>query len=311
MATKLDVGPRIYQFAIAAATIAVSPLNDRALLVRRVLINNVSADDTWTFTCGGKEIFRTRVLTAGNQRLFLEPGPTAAVSPNFWDYCRKVLAKDPSIPVPNGQTLTVASVGGATADIDVEAIETDISDLSPSLPNHYLGTRFLVPLFASLAASQAAAGVVNCDTNVVPSWLPNLLIGTMDTQAWEVDLLAIFPEGMGVNTFSGAANHQSVTQTTRLIKNSVQLFSRTTSGIPNRGSASAAGSANTVFGQQSAVMPPFIQSGYSDENLFDVPVTVRNGDTLNVALELSGDLTGGASYARALQAFIAEVRRVS
>lgn len=310
MPLLLDVGPKEYQFTASAATLTLTPLPDRAALVTRIGIGIPSGNDTWIITVGGKEIMRFRIQTTGNQNPIQLATIVVGGHPNFFDYCRNVLGIDPSIPVPQGQVLTIASVGGATAPILLEFEEHSPSDYGSSTVNHYLGTQYLIPVFVSLAASQAAAGAINMDTQVAPSWLPNFLIGTPGTPAWSLDLLALFFEGAGVNTFSGAANHQSVTQSVQFVKNSVNLGSRTTIGWPNIGSASAAGSANTVLGQVLSAYLPFQHAQYDNPEALPVPIHIGNGDLFNAQLQLLGDLTGGASYATAQQLIVAKIARL-
>lgn len=304
---KTEEGPFVYQFAKAAATMSFTPVADRGALVRDISITSPSATDTWVVTSKGKDIMRFRVRSTGNQNVVR--GDDQATMPHlkFFDYCRWILGIDPSVAVPLGQTLTIASLGGATGNISVEFEEHDQSDLGPSLINHPDGREWLVPLYTFLAASVAATGVINDDTQIGPQWLPGFLIGTMLTSAWRVQLLGAFMEGVGVNTFSGAANHQSTTNTKRMILNSRQLASRTTTGIPNVGAASAAGSANTAFGQVMADYAPFERSGPGYMNQFNAPLTLNNGDTFNIAEEIIGDVTGGADYSGAMTVWVARV----
>src|SRR5258708_29909518 len=158
---RFEVGPRLYsQTIVVAATLALTPLPDRAAIVRRIAITGASANDNWTVVVGGREIMRFRVLTTGNQRLLSLPtsgntGATQAYRPNFFDFCRNVLALDPSIPIPLGMTMTVASVGGATANIVIESYEVDPMDASVIGLNHYRGNVFLVPVAFFLNANFA------------------------------------------------------------------------------------------------------------------------------------------------------------
>src|SRR6266702_1418750 len=117
MGLKTDIGPRIYRYALAAVTLSWTPLFDRAGLVKRIAITNPSANDLWTVNVGGRELMRFRVDTVGNQRVLIMPSLATAFNPNWFDFCRDALNLDTSIPVPKGITITVASVGGATADI--------------------------------------------------------------------------------------------------------------------------------------------------------------------------------------------------
>lgn len=310
MPLLLDVGPKEYQFSASTASLTLTPLADRAALVTRIGIGLPSANDTWIVSVGGKEIMRFRIQTTGNQNPIQLATLAVGGHPNFFDYCRNVLGVDPSIPVPQGQTMTITSVGGATAPVLVEFEEHSPSDYGSSAVNHYLGTQYLIPVFFSLAAAQTAVGPTNCDTQVGPAWLPNFLIGTVGTPAWALDILALFFEGAGVNTFSGAANHQSATSVIEFVKNSVNLGSRTTTGWPNVGSASAAGSANTVLGQLLSPYLPFQHSQYDNPELLPVPVHIGNGDLFNAQMLFTGDLTGGASYATAQQLAICKVTRL-
>ena len=206
-------------------------------------------------------------------------------------------------------TLAVASVGGATADILLEGKEVDPSDASAVQLNHYRGTDFLIPIYFSLGAAfaGAAGGVVQLDTQVAPPYVPALFSNTPLPVAWKIALLALFLEGAGVNTFSGAANHQSATQDLHVFKDQVQIFTRVGHGPPNVGAASAAGSANTVIGQRSGMFPPFEQSGDNPDSVLDSPIVLGGGETLQLLHDITGDGTGGASYANILQVAVARI----
>lgn len=304
---KTENGPFLYQFAKAAATMTFTPIVDRGALVRRISVTAPSANDTWVVTSKAKEVMRFRVRTTGNQNIVRGDDQAAMPHDTYFDVCRWLLNQDPSIAVPLGQSMVISSVGGATANIMVEFEEHDTSDLSTAMLNHPDGKEWLIPIYTFKAAAIAATGVTLDDTQVAPAWLPNFMIGTVGNSAWRIVLLAAFMEGVGVNTFSGAANHQSTTNTKQLTLNSRLLNSRSTNGIPNLGAASAAGSANTVFGQAMAFQNPFERAGSGYENIFNAPITIGNGDTFTVAEEIVGDVTGGADYSGASTVFIARV----
>ncbi len=307
MATKLDVGGEVYQFAVGVATISFTPLFDRAALLRRVNLSNASARDTWDLTIGGRVVASFRDAAGGNNRVLRVDPNNPAPTPGYFAWVRDILGVDPSFPVPQGLTATLASRGGATADIDFEVLEVDPADVPATMLNHFAGRHFLIPIAWALVAGAAGAGPTQVDTQFAPSWLPALFSATPLPVNWEIKLLALFLEGMGVNTFSGAVNVQSTTQDVRIIKNGTLLFSRTTSGIPNRGRASAVGSANTVFGAQSGIFPPFEFAPFSQENLLSVPIRLHGGDNVQILQEFQGAFTGAPVYQDALITAIADV----
>ncbi len=302
-----DVGGFFYDQTIAAATRTVTPLADRALILRRVGITSPSANDNWTINVGGRELARFRELTVGNQHLLRVSDASTAPKMDFFEYCRNVLGIDASFPVPNGQQLIVSSVGGATADIEMELEEIDVASGNLKVLNHYLGNQFLIPIAWLLNASQSAAGAVQFDTQIAPLWVPSLFSNLGIPVQWKIEVLALFLEGMGVNTFSGAANHQSTTQDIRWFRDNVQILTRSGLGLPLRGSASAAGSANTVFGQEAGIFRPMEQQMPSDDPALPAHIVFGGGDVSQLLLDLQGDLTGGASYANAIQVAIARV----
>lgn len=307
MPTLPDVGGVIYAQGEGVATLSITPLSDRALLVTRINLSNPSANDNWDVSVGGRVLMSFRELTTGNQQLLRLVPPGGIPRLDFWEYCREVLGQDPSVPVPNGQTLTIASRGGATADIDIEAIETDIASQNVKGLNHYLGSRFIIPIAWFVNASLASSAPVQLDTQISPAWIPAIFSAQQLPADWDIALLAVFLEGAGVNTFSGAANHQSATRDLRAFWNNVQAFTRSGGGIPLRGSDSAAGSANTVLGQRSGVFPPFQLAMPTGDNQLRYPLRLKRGNTLQWLLDFTGDFTGGASYANALQVAIAAV----
>ena len=307
---KTENGPFLYQFAKGAATLSFTPIADRGALVRRIAISAPSNIDTWVVSSKAKEIMRFRIRNGGNQNLLRGDDVAAMPHDTWFDFCRAILGMDPSIPVPLGQTLTIASVGGGTANIMIEFEEHDTSDLSPGMLNHPDGKEWLVPVTVFNSTLVAAAGVVPDNVQVSPGWFPNFFLGIVGTSAWKTQILAMFQEGQGVNTFSGAANHQSTTNTRQLTLNSRLLNSRTTLGIPNLGVASAAGSANTAFGQALAIQNAFERAGNGYENVFNQPIQIGNGDTFQTATEIVGDVTGGADYTGASGIFICRISEV-
>lgn len=304
-----DVGGQVYAQAEGVATLSFAPLADRAAFLTGLNVSNESAADNWTVSVGSRELFRFRHLSGANgfQRPFHRVFNGLSTRLDFFEYCRNVLGVDARIPIPNGQAITVASVGGATADIDFILQEVDNPSANVRGFNHYMGSEFIMPLAWFLNATQSAAGAVQVDTQVSPQYVPNIFNSVGLPTDWRIELLALFLEGMGVNTFSGAANHQSTTRDVRMTRNGTILFTRGGLGIPNKGSDSAAGSANTVFGQRSAIYPPFEQCLSTDDNVLSPSITLKGGDALQIFTDLNGDLTGGASYANDLILAIARV----
>lgn len=307
---KTELGPFLYQFTKAAATTSFTPVADRGAMVRDIGITSVSATDTWIVSCKGKEIMRFRIRATGFQNPVRADDQSAMPHTSFFDFCRRKLGMDPSIPVPLGQTLTIASVAGATANIFIQFEEHDNADLSISNVNHPDGSNWLIPIYTFKAAAINAIGVTADDTQVAPAFLPGFLIGALITSAWELDLLAMFFQGVGVNTFSGAANHQSTTNTKQFTLDSRLLNSRSTNGIPNLGIASAAGSANIVFGQALGDYPCWERTAVGERNVLNYPIHLGNGDTFTVSEEIVGDVTGGADYSGEMAIFVAKVRQV-
>ena len=311
---RTEVGPRVYNQGFSVATLSTQPVFDRAAIIRTIDISNESAADDWQVIVGQREIMRVRHAAVGNQRPFhpivndiLSATRGAKQAWNLWDYVHDVLGLDASIPVPLGMTLVVQSVGGATGDIAVEFKEVDPGDAIAFPTNHYQKNVFILPIQWRLNASQAAAAIVQLDTQTAPPYVPALFSNTPIPVGWKVELLALFAESAGVNTFSGAANHQSTLQDIHVFLDQRQIFTRIGHGIPNQGQASAAGSANTVFGQRSGMFPPIEQVMSDWRNVLDTPIVLGGGETLQLLYDLVGDLTGGASYANVLLMAIARV----
>lgn len=311
---RTEVGPRVYNQGLGVATLSTQPVFDRGAIVRRINISNESGADDWQIIVGQRELMRVRHISLGNQRPFhvvnnsvLTTTIGAKQGFNFWDYVIETLHLDASIPIPLGMTLVVQSVGGATADIDVEFKEVDPGDATAWPINHYQKNVFLLPITWRLNASQSAAAIVQLDTQTAPPYVPALFSNTPIPVGWKVELLALFTESGGVNTFSGAANHQSTLQDIHVFLDQRQIFTRIGHGIPNKGQASAAGSANTVLGQQSAPFPPLEQALGIYDNVLDTPIVLGGGETLQLLYDLVGDFTGGASYANMLMMAIARV----
>lgn len=305
-----EVGGLAYQYALAAASLQFTPLPDRAAMIMDMHIVNPSANDVWVVTVGGKEIMRFRLLTTGEQHVVGNSDAGSDPNKTFFQFCRWQLGLDPSIPVGQGQIMTVASRGGATADIMIEFEERSPSDISTSMMNHWQGKEFLIPITTYLAALATASGVTNNDTQVAPAWLPNFLVGVSVTSAWRLQLLAAFFQGEGYNAFAATVNHNSISNTVQLTRDSVNLGSRTTKGIPNVGVAAAAGAVGTALQTRMGPYHAFDTDVGGYYSTLGVPIILQNGDTFNVADEITGDVGAGADYSPALKVFAARVSQV-
>lgn len=314
---KLEAGGRVYALGTAVATLSFTPLFDRAARVTNIKITNPSAADNWTVVCAGREIMRVRILTVGGQQPFGVQTQYAGSAPgnlfdssNLFYLARRRLNTEMSIPVRNGMTLTVASVGGATANVFIEAEEVDPGDLNAQMINHDQGNEFVVPIFLYVNAAVSAIGNAVIDTQVSPPWVPNIVNNAEFPPGWRMTVLQAFLEGGGVNTFSGAANHQSTTSYLALTKNGQAMFTRSVQGIPLIGEPSAAGSANTTIATSLTPLPS-IQNTLDDTGYaFDPPLTFNPGDVPLWALNIAGDVTGGASYVNFVQVLLVDLVRV-
>lgn len=315
MAEKYDVGPRVYLKGDAVATLSLSPLQNRALKVMRVWVTNPSANDTWTLLVGGRPVQLYVINTTGSQQLLGAITENVPKARNIFDWYKEQFGKEMFIPVPNGQTFTVASAGGATADVVFEYIETDIADMeNVNLTNHYLGNHFITPFYLSRAATMTAVGENDFDTCTRPNYMPGMLITPAATGmpavmplGWTYRILALMTEGGGVNTFSGSADHRSVTEYLYAIRDGTRLWTRTTAGISMHGKASAAASANAVFNELVGPYPPFQSIAERIEPDLPHAIQVNPGETWQAGLDVTGDVTGGADYSKFLQVLLVDV----
>lgn len=304
-----DIGPHGYHFDTAVATLALTPLSDRAAVIRKIYVDKVSADDVWRIKCAGKEVGAYDVQTDGVQQPLSAPQTAFPSNSNMFDVYERLTGEPLIYPVPQGQSLTIASDGGATADILLEFSEHNPSELSPGMMNHPNGNRYVCPLVGYIAASLSAAGEAKFDTQVGPTWVPNIFVDNDLPVNWRISVLALFLQGGGVNTFSGSADHQSITRYLSIKKNGQLLFTRDSSGgIPLVGSASATGSANTVIDNDLTPYPPFQDVDSVDIDPMSPPLVFGSGDQYQLRLDVTGSLTGGASYEAIRQLFLCDIR---
>lgn len=327
---KDDVGPKVTAAAPAVSSLAYAPPYDREYRNHRTLIVNPSADDTWIFAVGGREIMRMFIRTVGNQQLAGGVYGNFPRARDLFTYYRRVFGEPLCIPVPRGQSLTVSSLGGATANVLHFGEDLTPGSISPMEVNHYEGKHFRIPVYAYLAAAVTAAGETAVDTEVKPPYIKNYALGLPFQVGWNMRILALFLEAVGVNTFSGAANHQSTTDHVAVIKNGQRLFTHVQSGqvsgpfssvvsipagqlvapngIPNFAQASAAGSANAVYGQGTNVYPAFQAITEEPQSVMDTPLVINGGDEVQFLHGITGDVTGGANYAGAIIAALADIQ---
>lgn len=307
----VTIGQRAYALGTAVASLAYSPLQDRASIVTRIFIDKPSAGDVWTVSVAGREVARFDIQTTGNQQPLSGPGSGYPKENDIFEIYQDLTGESLVYPVPQGCTITVASVGGATANIVIEYYECAPGECVPTMMNHPTGLRVVAPVVFYRAANVTAVGLQSFDTEIKPSWFPALFTGGSFAAGYNARILALFLEGAGVNTFSGAANHQSVSSYLQLIRNGQLMFTRQANGgLPNVGQASAAGSANTVYGADTSPYPAFQLSDPYDLQSPIFPLQYREGDNWNWQQQISGDVTGGAAYATMRHLAILDVRLV-
>lgn len=304
-------GPRIFDYSIAAATKTITPLQPYGAIVHKVNIDKVSASDSWVFTVGGQEVGNFLINSTGGNQLLSAPTASAPGNNDLFSFCANILNMPMLYFIPQGQSLVIASAGGATADIHVAYEEVLASAIGAQLMNRPGSGQFYAPLFFSLAASVTATGETAIDTQKGLSFVPNIFKGGTFTAGWQVDIHGLFLQGKGRNTFSGSADHRSITDRLALVRNGQRLFTRTASGgIPLVGTASAAGSANSAYGSDMTPYPDFQHASEGSWRPLDPPLQIRPGDTTNWYLNITGDVTGGADYADAVQVALCTIREV-
>lgn len=305
---RLDVGPRIYHQGTGVATLSYTPMSDRSAVIKRILIDKPSASDTWRLFVGPSERAAFDIRTTGNQQPL--SGPTSAYPKNndFFTVARQLTGMEVVFPVPNGLTATIKSDGGATANISLSMQEMYNEELNTSIPNHPLGSRLIIPLVIYRAATVTAVNETDFDTQIGPAWVPSIAVPSILPSSWRYRVLAYFLEGGGRNTFSGSADHLSVSQYFVVKKNGTRLYTRDVAGgIPIIGQAAAAGSANTVVGSDLTPKPAFQEANLFDTQAEDVPFVLGAGDNYEFMLDVSGDVTGGADYSLMRQMFICDI----
>lgn len=293
------LGPRGYKTALASASVTFTTLQDRAAIIRDIRITNPSASDDWVITIQQTQKWVVPINTAGNNQLLGKVGASNFSGRSIFRFCREYLNVDPSFPLPQGQQLTIASVGGATADVLIEYEERSPMDVSPDAVNGQSATHNILPVFLVPPAYAGASGVQVKDfaSQKAPSGFPKLFGDVNIPANYTLQILALWLEAGGVNTFGGSANHQSTTQQLLATYAGQQLFSRDANGgIPMVGSASAAGSANNVYQPDLVAYPAFQLINDPEQSPLPMPLVLRGGSDIHFQHSISGDGTGSADY---------------
>lgn len=303
-----DIGPRGFKNGTTVATLSFTPLSDREAYVVGIRIAKPSAVDTWNCVVGGRTIATFRVDTVGNQQL---TGAVTSGVPKDWDiyqWHKHNYNCMLSYPVPWGQTMAVSSVGGATADIELEFMEVSKGTIQVADANHYEGKYFRLPIWAVPPAATTTVGENTYSSQINAPFVPNVFTNVQVQAGYVVDILALWAEGAGVNTYSGSADAQSITNWVFAIINGQRYFTRDVpQGIPLVGTASAAGSANKVYNSDSARFPAFQQMQNELEGMLDKPILIGPGTTSNWGIDTTGTQTGGADYSHAYLVALADV----
>lgn len=308
MTQLFDIGNRYFADGNGVATLDVTPIAGRAIMVNRIRIVNPSANDNWTISVGNREIMRIPVNTTGNQQFFGQSSTNYPKTNDFFEWFNDAFDDSFEIPVPEGITLEIKSVGGATANVVVEGYEVTTTTPQSSMRNYYLGSRFTLPVFAYINAAVANAGEVNFDSMIKPPWVPALLLNNSLPVGWQMRLRALWIETGGVNTYSGAVNHQSNIDYLFSKRNGQRLYTRNNTGIPAIGAASAAGAISTVFGSVGSNYPAFQLMRDNDEASIEPASIFSGGDLIEMGYHITGDVTGGANYAGFLTAALIDIQ---
>jgi hypothetical protein len=282
-------------------------------------ITKPSASDDWILSVSSKELARFRIDTVGNQQVLGNPSGSSPANRSIHTWADEVLDKPLVYPVPNGQVCQITSLGGATADIGIEFEECDRGDIQKTETNHFEGKKFRLPIYGYLSSTIADNNEHYFDTQVSPTFVPKVFTNVQIQAAYEVVIHAVWMEGGGRNTYSGAADKLSVTDHLFMTVNGQRLFTRvpypvtalgatsgqgsnaavnaTMDGIPCVGSAAAAGSANSVYGADLERFPPFQVFRTDDEPIISPGIKLTPGSTPGLGIALNGTTTGGASFA--------------
>lgn len=294
------------------SSLTFQPLLDRAARVTRIEITNPSAADDWDISVQGQYIMRPSVNINGNQQWLGNADTNYPKNRNFFDFCREYLGIDPTIPVPQGQTLTVASVGGATADVTIRFVEYTPMEVLPGELNGQSASHYVMPFaFVPKTNVTHTSGSNEDDfaSQKAPLWLPNLFGAIQIPAQYQITVLALFLEGAGRNTFSGSADHLSTTEHLGLDYQGQRMWTRDAlKGPVNLGKDAATGSANTVYGFEHDTFPPFQETFVPQRNVLDPPLVLKPGSQAHFWFGTVGDSTGGADYSGALQGAILDVQ---
>lgn len=304
-----DIGPVGFHQAQGVAALTYTPQYDRAAVVNRLLIDKASASDTWIVNVAGREVARFDIEALGNQQVLANAYSGYPKNNDLFAAFDLIMNEALIYPVPMGTAYAVTNVNGSTANITIIYQEVAAAEINTGMMNHPAGSRFVLPLYFYKAAAITTLGENNLDTQVGPLWFPNLAVPGALPPNWRFTVRGIFLEGGGRNTYSGAADHRSNTTYLAVFKNGMRLFTRDTAGgIPLVGQAAAAGSANTAIGTDLTPYPPFQEFDMNDWSYFTPPLQFQGGAEYQFALNIAGDVTGGADYSQIRQVFIVDVR---
>lgn len=303
----LEIGGRGYVIVPSDEIAEFTPLFDRAARVTNIAIACSDDSEDWMVSVAGKELMRTRVPDRGNNSPFGQCFPTQIAAPlvnsipqNLFTLVRKRMGRDMSIPVPNGQTLTVQSVNGGEASIVIEFEECSPGDLNPSQINHPQSNQFLMVVTARHTGAVTSTGLKPYNTQTSPLWVPNLFNGAEFPSGYSATMLGLFIDGLGDNAFAAATDHVSASAFVKVTKNGQQMFTRSAKGLPLKGRVVADGAAAQIFGACIDVFPPVQSSGNDEGGALDPPLVYKPGDTVLWELDIAGDVGAGADYSEAL-----------
>lgn len=188
---------------------------------------------------------------------------------------------DISIPVAEGETFVIEFTAAPDYGVIIyevyDAGDIKNTDINGSASDHYIYLSYGQP-----AASVAVSGYVELTKPMNPAQFPDFPFGQPVPAGKVIKMHAILAVDWGYNSYTGAANHQSISKYLRLLKETKGLFDNDLIGFVINGAPSAIGSANLVCLKDLNFLPYGYAGDPHDINFFVEPLVYEEGDILHV-----------------------------
>lgn len=296
----LGAGPLLWEQQVDTNKFVFTPTGGASAIVRDIRILTRTFPETWNMEINGQDMGPLVAPTTPVMNPLRFDPFSSTLGYTLPAYMRDILGRDLTYFVGNRETLTISSVGGSTATVQIAYEEVNANAVAGQPVNSSGAKRWLGLRWAQRLAPVTVAGDTPFDTEYGLDFAPNIFLDGAWETGWTASILALFLTTNSVNTFNGSADHISRTLHLALTLNGQDMFTRADSGgIPMLAMPANTGNANESWNDSGTPFPWGRDIYAPPPTPLPAPIILRPGYNARWRLHIDGDVTGGADYQHA------------